>query len=667
MAERKIALLGQPNSGKSTIFNNLTGSHQHVGNWPGKTVEKKEGAFNFNGTAYTVADLPGSYSLSANSDEEVVTRDYIASGEAELVCILADSSQLERSLFMLADYAGINTPAMLVLTMTDVAEEKGRKVDVKALENKLGIPVVGIVAPELKECDKLKKAFENALKNPEYLNSDSLFEMYKNNELYNEAFSIVPENGVEHYSAEWLAAKLMDGDKVVADMLDDKKAAYAFIEKAKNGSLITSDCKFEWIAKLIDGAVIKTKTTSELLTKFDRNAIHPKKGKWVAIGIIIAALCGSMLLAGPLMALGFNVVMPLMFSLVESVVPAVGGPEWLISFLNTTICTSLGWVIAMVGFVFAVNIVFGLIEQVGYMARISYVFDNVMNKLGLQGKSVMPLLMSFGCTMGGVSGARVLDNRGQKLLTIAVAWAVPCAATFTVIPTLATAFFGSGSVLVIIFLLALMFLHIFVTAKIFGRKLSPVENRAGLIMELPPYHKPRWKDIFRTALNNVWDTFKKAFAVVFIIATVFWILSYSTGAGDISLLQKIGEAIEPVTKIFGLSWQSFMAFVASAISKEGVLGIFSVLFTGDGSLIDMATKITTADASITEIMAAAISKAEGLALIVAVTFNVPCMVAVASTHNETHSVKWTLKIAAYYIVSALILSGVTYHIANIFM
>jgi len=141
------------------------------------------------------------------------------------------------------------------------------------------------------------------------------------------------------------------------------------------------------------------------------------------------------------------------------------------------------------------------------------------------------------------------------------------------------------------------------------RKLSPVENRAGLIMELPPYHKPRWKDIFRTALNNVWDTFKKAFAVVFIIATVFWILSYSTGAGDISLLQKIGEAIEPVTKIFGLSWQSFMAFVASAISKEGVLGIFSVLFTGDGSLIDMATKITTADASITEIMAAAISKA----------------------------------------------------------
>ncbi len=306
MENYKIALLGQPNSGKSTIFNNLTGARQHVGNWPGKTVEKKEGTFSFNGTTYTIADLPGSYSLSANSDEEVVTRDYIASGESELVCILADASQLERSLFMLADYAGINTPAMLVLTMTDISEEKGRKIDVTKLEKKLGIPVVSMVAPEIKEYDKLKNAFEKALKNPKYLKVDSLFEMYKKNDLYNEAFSLVPEKGIEHYSAQWLASKLMDGDKVVAEMLDNKKSAYIFIEKAKNGSLITSDCKFDWIAELVEGAVIKTKTTSELLTKFDRNAIHPKKGKWVAIGIILVSLCGSMLLAGPIMAFAYT-------------------------------------------------------------------------------------------------------------------------------------------------------------------------------------------------------------------------------------------------------------------------------------------------------------------------------------------------------------------------
>ena len=666
MANRKIALLGQPNSGKSTIFNNLTGSHQHVGNWPGKTVEKKEGTFTRNGTTYTIADLPGSYSLSANSDEEVVTRDYIASGEAELVCILADSSQLERSLFMLADYAGINTPAMLVLTMTDVAEQKGNKVDAKALEQKLGIPVVSIVAPDLKEYEKFYTALDKALSNPQYIKTDELFSLYSENELYKEALSLVPANGKKHYSAQWLAAKLMDGDKIVAEMADDKNAVSRFTEKAKNGSLFTSDCKFEWIGQLLDGTVTKTKTASEILTKFDRAAISKKKGKWIAVGILLAALCGSMVIALPFMGLGFAILPPLS-SLVKNIVASAGGPEWLASLINTSICTPIGWVTAMVGFVFSVNLVFGYIEQVGYMARVSYVFDNVMNKLGLQGKSVMPLLMSFGCTMGGAAGSRVIDNHGQRLLTIALAWAVPCGAIFSVIPTLATAFFGWGSSIVMVFLLVLMFLHMFVTAKIFGRKLSPKENRAGLIMELPPYHKPRWKDLIRTTLNNVWDIFKKAFSVVFVIATVFWLLSYSSNAGEASMLQKIGEAIEPFTKIFGLSWQSFMAFVASAVSKEGVLGVFSVVFTGDGSIIDMATKVTTADANIGEIMAAAISKAEGLALIVAVTFNVPCLMAVASTYHETHSLKWTLKIAAYYVVSALIPAGITYHIANIFM
>ncbi|MBQ8799545.1 MAG: ferrous iron transport protein B [Lachnospiraceae bacterium] len=666
MKERKIVLLGQPNSGKSTVFNNLTGARQHVGNWPGKTVEKKEGTFVYNDTTYTVADLPGSYSLSANSDEEIVTRDYIASGEAELVCVLADASQLERSLFMLADYAGIHTPTMLVLTMTDVAVQKGKTINISVLEEKLGIPVIAMNATERREYDKLHRSFEKALKSPRYLNADTLFAGYRQTELYNEALALTPKNGMKHYSVEWIAAKLMDGDKVVADMLADKEAVNAFMQKAKNGSLITSDCKFAWIEELLDGAVIRQKSTSEILTKFDRAAIDKKKGKWIAIGIVLAALCGSMLIASPFMGLGFALIPPLS-SFVTTLISLVGGPIWLSDLINTSVCMSVGWVVAMVGFVFGVNLVFGYIEQVGYMARVSYVFDNVMNKLGLQGKSVMPLLMSFGCTMGGASGARVLDNWGQKLLTIALAWAVPCGAIFSVIPTLTTAFFGWGSVLVVIFLFALMFLHMFVTAKIFGRKLSPVENRAGLIMELPPYHKPRWKDIIRTTLNNVWGTFKKAFIVVFVIATVFWVISYSFHEGETSLLQKIGEAIEPVTKLFGLSWQSFMAFIASAISKEGVLGVFSVVFTGEGSIIDMATNVTSADAAITEIMAATISKPEGLALIVAVTFNVPCMMAVASTYNETHSLKWTLKIALYYIVSALILSGVTYHITNIFM
>lgn len=161
-----IALLGQPNSGKSTLFNMLTGSRQRVGNWPGKTVEQKEGHYKYNNKTYKVADLPGSYSLSANSEEEIITRDYIASGNADLVCILVDSSQLERSMFMLADYAGINTPAILFLNMTDVAEERGILVNKEKIEKKLGIPVLPFVAAEKKGYEAFYKTVENAVNNP---------------------------------------------------------------------------------------------------------------------------------------------------------------------------------------------------------------------------------------------------------------------------------------------------------------------------------------------------------------------------------------------------------------------------------------------------------------------------------------------------------------------
>ena len=162
-ASATIALLGQPNSGKSTLFNALTGLRQHVGNWPGKTVEKKEGSFSYEGKEYKVADLPGSYSLSANSDEEVITRDFIASGKADVVCILADSSQLQRSLFMLADYAGINVPCFLLLNMADVASDQGKKIDASVIEEKLGIPVVPFSATDIKSYDTFFKTLENAL------------------------------------------------------------------------------------------------------------------------------------------------------------------------------------------------------------------------------------------------------------------------------------------------------------------------------------------------------------------------------------------------------------------------------------------------------------------------------------------------------------------------
>lgn len=301
------------------------------------------------------------------------------------------------------------------------------------------------------------------------------------------------------------------------------------------------------------------------------------------------------------------------------------------------------------------------------MARVSYVFDGTMSRIGLQGKAIMPLLVGFGCTIGGAAGTRVIDSWGQRILTMAVVWAVPCGATFVVIPTLANAFFGWGSMLVMVLIFAVMFLHIMITARVFGRKLNPTGEQTGLIMELPPYHKPRWGFLIRQALNRVWDVFKKAFSIELVVCIIFYFLSYSSAGIEGSILYRLGTFIEPVTKFFGMGWQTFLSFVAAMVSKEAVLGVLSAIFANSGSLFDSTSGAAAAVGNVGELASAAISRAEALAFIMAVTFNIPCLQAVVSTYQESHSIKWTVRIGAYYVCTALVLSCVVYHIAVLFL
>lgn len=664
MDKTMIALLGQPNSGKSTLFNALTGLKQHVGNWPGKTVEKKEGTFTYKGKEYGVTDLPGSYSLSANSDEEVITRDFIASGEADVVCILADSSQLERSLFMLADYAGITVPCFLVLNLSDVAKEQGKKIDREAIEKKLGIPVLLFSATDKKNYDPFYAALERALSEGKLLNSSALEQEYEKTEAYTQIKGWIPEDVIPGYSSEWLAAKAMENDKVVLAKLrnvlpEETMQKLETVCKGTQGAIAMGGCKFAWIDYLLDGAVNKTKSRAAL-GKLDRMYTHKFWGKPAVVLTVILGLIASFLPALPLMGLGS--VIPYLKAPVAAGLDAVNCPAFVTALICDVVIQSLAYIVQMLGFVFGVTLVFGLLEEAGVMARISYVFDNTMGKLGLQGKSIMPFLVSFGCTMGGSAGARVIDNWGQKVLTIALAWAVPCGAAWSIVPMLSTVFFGPGAVGVIIAILLTMLLHMWVTAKIFGRNLVKTEDRYGMIMELPPYHKPKWGSLFRYVLGRTKDTFFRVTKVVLLVCTVFWLLSYSTSSIDNSVLYKIGVAIEPVTKFFGLNWQLFMAFVASSVGKEGAVGVISALYTGGSSLYAATGQGVEVASNINEILLANVTRPEALAFIFAITFNVPCIVALASTYQEVHSAKWTARIALYYTAGALVLACIAYHI-----
>ena len=598
-----IALLGQPNSGKSTIFNMITGSHQHVGNWPGKTVDQKEGEFHYNGQRMILADLPGSYSLSAGSDEEVITRDYITSGNADLVLVMADASQLKRSLYMLADFAGTPVPAVLVLNMMDVAKGQGIVLDTSKLAQKLGIPVVPMSAIRKKDYQTLYRTIETALTEKPIISCEKL---------------------------------------------------------------PSAEAKMAYIDALLDGVLTTGKTAANAFTKFDQLALSPVKGKLLAFGIILVIFLLAMIFAGIVGGIGDAVIMAVA-ELLRTGMGSVGVHPLLISLVCDVLANVLYFALMMASFVLGITLGFNLLEETGYLARISFLFDHTMSKVGLQGKTIMPFFMGLGCTIAGATGTRVVDNWGQRVLAIAMSWAVPCAATLSVVPTIAIALFGSvGGFLVIFSIFLFMFLMMWIVYQVFGAKLSPKEERVGLIMELPPYHKPDFRNILYVTFQRTVDIFLRALRVITIVSVVFFVLTYGFGGSvEGSILYKVGVLIEPVTMFFGLKWEAFLAFCASAISKESLLGVLNTLYGTGGSLVSStfgAKASGTAAAGISEILAANFTKAEGLAFIFSISFNMPCVSALAATARETHSVKWTAKIGVFYTVAALLISCVVYHI-----
>ena len=597
-----IALLGQPNSGKSTIFNMMTGSHQHVGNWPGKTVDQKEGEFKWGGQRMILADLPGSYSLSAGSDEEIITKDYISSGSADLVLVMADASQLRRSLYMLADFIGMRVPAVLVLNMIDVAADQGIVIDTQKLSEKLGIPVVPMSAIRKKDYDALYQT--------------------------------------------------------IADSL----ATGAVIE---HEALTSAKEKIDFIDGLLSDVLRAQKTKEQAFSRFDRMALSPFRGKLLAFGIILGIFLLAMIFAGVISGLASAILTPLAGGL-RSVMGLANVHPLLISLVCDVLVNVLYFALMMASFVLGITLGFNLMEETGYLARISFLFDHTMSKVGLQGKTIMPFFMGLGCTIAGTTGTRVVDNWGQRVLAIAMSWAVPCAATLSVVPTIAIALFGStGGFFVILSIFLFMFLMMWVVYKFFGDSLSPKEERVGLIMELPPYHKPNFRNILYVTFQRTFDIFCRALRVITLVSIVFFALTYGFGGNaQSSILYRFGVLIEPVTMFFGLKWQAFLAFCASAISKESLLGVLNTLYGTGGSLVSstFGAKVAGSAADISDILAANFTKAQGLAFIFAISFNMPCVSALAATARETHSVRWTAKIGVFYTVAALIVSCVVYHI-----
>lgn len=670
----RIGLAGQPNTGKSTLFNRLTGARQHVGNWPGKTVEQKSGSFSYDGQKYTLVDLPGTYSLSANSVEELITRDQIVSEDTDVLIVLIDASQIHRSMYLLSEIAGIDIPVIAVCTMVDVALKQGITVNVEKMEKRLGIPVVAINATRNEGIDHLKEKIGSAGIQGNRLSDLELSKEYEKilGHSFSQIRSLLPEKKFGKYGNVWLASRLMERDTQITNLVREKTNEEqqtrldSVMAESNQGALDIANARYAWIKNVLTEAIDRQNRDRPFqLCRFDRWITHWFFGKIISTLMILAGFALSFILVIPFMKILNMIIFPVISSLLKKGLIQAEAPAWMMSFTIKALIPGVNITLTMILFIVAVIFVFSLMEDIGLTARIAFVFDGVMERLGLNGKSVFPFISSLGCNIAGVVGSRVIDSSEQRKVTIATSLVMPCLGNWGVISLVSAVFFGGKAVWVVMSLFAVTILHALFTSWVFGGRLNRKKRRPGLIMELPPYHKPSWKTIFQFVWGKLKNVARKAGKAIFLAIVAVWALTY-TGSGDItqSALYAFGKLLEPYSMLIGLDWRLLLSLLISTFAKEAAIGAITIFFglgqLGTGGILSSLGFHDTGE--LAKVIGMSISKASSLAFIFAFYFNVPCAGTIAAVHSETHSVRFTCAVAAYYIAGALFIAGIAYRI-----
>ena len=443
-----IALAGQPNVGKSTLFNLLTGLNQHVGNWPGKTIERREGKFLLEGREMGIVDLPGTYSLTANSPEEVIAREFILREGPDLVIAVVDAATLERSLYLVAELVALPSPLVVVSNMMDVAEQEGMRVEPDVLQAALGVPVIPMTATRAGGKRELYRVIQESL-NGHCAVAPRLPEIRADHrvvldEISHHIAGYVPAP----YPENWIALKLLEGDTEITRAMQTAlpaekwEAVYNLLRQHDDALLAIASGRYEWIGRMVRAAVAQPKIGPLSLTnQLDRWAAHPFWGLVILAGILGLVFWLTFTIGSPIQGWLSSQVVGSLSSLAREIL--ANAPFWLKSLVADGLLGGVGAVITFLPIMVIFFAVFGLLEDMGYMARAAFVMDNLMHLMGLHGKSFLPLFLGFGCNVPSIMGTRVIDSKPARFLTILIAPLVPCAARMAVVAFLAPAFFGS--------------------------------------------------------------------------------------------------------------------------------------------------------------------------------------------------------------------------------
>jgi ferrous iron transport protein B len=622
-----IALAGQPNVGKSSVFNLLTGMNQHVGNWTGKTVECKSGTFTFKGKKFSVVDLPGTYSLTACSEEERIARNFIIKEKPDLIVAIVNAASLERSLYLVAELLLLDSPVIILLNMTDVAQSEGIQVQPKVLEAALGAPVVPMVATKGIGAEVLKETILRCL------NEDCPYQPQKPYiRTPHEPVFIKLKSAIHHflpqeYQEDWVAIKLLEGDEEIIELMKNGmpqakwKKVQELLYRHEDAILDIAGARYEWVARQIRAAVIEPKITRMGMTaQLDRVLTHPVLGTLILIAILGVVFWLTFSLGGPIQQ-QLSVWLGQFGETIRT--SWVSAPAWVVEFIASGILGGIGMVLTFLPILFIFFAILAIMEDSGYMARAAFLSDRWMHMIGLHGKSLMPILLGFGCNVPAIMGTRIIESNRARLLTILLIPLVPCTARLAVVTILASVFFGAnafwiswalvGGSLVILAGLGFILHHFF-----FANEHVP------FIMELPLYHSPNLRTIALYIRDNLSGFIKKAGTIILAASLVVWILSYfPSGSIMTSYLAGIGKALEPIGRWMGLPWPVMVALLSSFVAKENTIAILGILYKDINSLSTI------------------LSPAAALAFLVFQILFIPCVGTVAAIYQETHSWKWT--------------------------
>ena len=663
MENRPITLgfVGNPNCGKTTLFNAFTGANLKVANWPGVTVERVEGETSYRGQKLKLIDLPGIYSLTSYSIEEKVSRRCIMEENVDVIINVVDASNLERNLYLTMQLLELNKPVILALNMMDIVKDRGMEIDLHRLPELLGhIPVVPVSARKRTGLEVLLHA---AVHHYEEGPHGNVVTYSRGLEAKIEKIQVVLKARYKDVeNPRWTAIKLLEYDEEVSEKYPVDLTS--IIDQNYEKQIINE--KYDYIEAVIEECLFNQKSKTVKTEKIDRYLTHPVLG--VPIFLLIMALVFFLTFTvGDFLKGYFEVALDVLSSGANTLLHNIGVSGWLISLVVDGVIAGVGGILTFLPNIFILFLALAFLEDSGYMARVAYVMNEIMGKVGLSGKAFLPMVLGFGCTVPAVMATRSLESTRDRRRAILITPFMSCSARLPIYVLFAGMFFGNYAMLAAYSLYIIGVLVAILIAFIV-EKLHPSKNENALLIELPEYKSPNARTIAIYVWEKVKDYLTKAGTIIFIASIVLWfLLNYNIHgvAGDVSLSfgASIGKLLTPLLVPAGLGmWQIAVALICGLSAKEVVVSSFSVLFAINN--INSAAGMAELSGLLGQ---AGFTSLNAYALMIFCLLYSPCVATIGTIKKETNSWKFTLGMVLFQLAVAWVGAVLVYQIGSLFI